>query len=83
MLRCKVKAIPGIALMEPETKGAIAFAGKSKAYETKWEARAGARQFMESHAVRVENLDLTECKQLMRDFIRRNPALWNEDIGAL
>ena len=40
MLRCKVKAIPGIALMEPETKGAIAFAGKSKAYETKWEARA-------------------------------------------
>lgn len=47
------------------------------------ETFAGARQFMESHAVQVENLDLTECKQLMKDFIRHNPTLWNEDIGAL
>jgi cytosine deaminase len=47
------------------------------------ETFAGARQFMESHAVQVENLDLTECKQLMKEFIRQNPALWNEDIGAL
>jgi tRNA(Arg) A34 adenosine deaminase TadA len=37
---------------------------------------------MESHRVRVENLDLSECKDLMRDFIRQNPALWNEDIGT-
>lgn len=47
------------------------------------ETFAGARQFMESHAVQVENLDVPECKQLMRDFIRQNPALWDEDIGAL
>ncbi len=26
---------------------------------------------------------VTEWKQLMRDFIRQNPALRNEDIGAL
>jgi cytosine/creatinine deaminase len=27
------------------------------------------------------NLDLQECKDMMADFIRRRPALWNEDIG--
>lgn len=41
----------------------------------------GAREFMESHGVTVIDLDLEECKQLMRDFIAQNPRLWNEDIG--
>jgi cytosine deaminase len=41
----------------------------------------GAREFMESHGVTVRDLDLRECKQLMREFIERNPQLWNEDIG--
>lgn len=30
---------------------------------------------------RLVNLDLPECKELMADFIRRRPELWNEDIG--
>jgi cytosine deaminase len=30
---------------------------------------------------RLENLDLAECRELMADFIRRRPGLWNEDIG--
>ncbi|MFP4009957.1 MAG: nucleoside deaminase [Spirulinaceae cyanobacterium] len=42
---------------------------------------AGAKAFMESHGVKVIDLDLAECKQLMRDFIQQNPRLWNEDIG--
>jgi len=41
----------------------------------------GAREFMESHGVEVIDLDLEECKRLMRDFIAENPDLWNEDIG--
>ncbi|ERN42889.1 cytosine/adenosine deaminase [Rubidibacter lacunae KORDI 51-2] len=41
----------------------------------------GARAFMESHGVIVRDLDLDECKQLMRDFIAANPRLWDEDIG--
>jgi len=44
---------------------------------------AGAREFMESHGVEVVDLNLEECRQMMRDFIRRQPDLWNEDIGAL
>jgi cytosine deaminase len=42
----------------------------------------GAREFMESKGVEVIDMDLSECKQLMRDFIKANPALWNEDIGV-
>lgn len=44
---------------------------------------AGARQFMESHGVEVVDLHLEECQQMMRDFIRRKPDLWSEDIGEL
>ena len=44
---------------------------------------SGARQFMESQGVEVIDLDLEECKQLMREFIKNNPSLWKEDIGKL
>ncbi len=41
----------------------------------------GARTLMESHGVEVVDLDLEECKQLMRQFIQESPQLWHEDIG--
>ncbi|MCB2210777.1 nucleoside deaminase [bacterium] len=41
----------------------------------------GARPFMEQHGVEVVDLELDECKQMMRDFIAAKPELWNEDIG--
>jgi len=44
---------------------------------------AGAREFMEEHGIEVIDLDLDECVTMMEDFIRKNPALWNEDIGEL
>jgi len=47
------------------------------------ETFSGAREFMESHGVKVTDLGLEECKQLMRDFIKNNPRLWDEDIGRL
>lgn len=43
----------------------------------------GAREFMEQHGVEVIDLDLDECKEMMAEFIRRNPSLWAEDIGEL
>ncbi|NCJ08573.1 nucleoside deaminase [Synechococcales cyanobacterium C] len=43
----------------------------------------GAREFMESHGVEVIDLDLSECRQLMEDFISHHPVLWQEDIGTL
>jgi creatinine deaminase len=43
----------------------------------------GAREFMEAHGVEVIDLDLPECVQMMEDFIREKPELWNEDIMEL
>jgi len=41
----------------------------------------GAEQFMRDHGVEVINLDNAECIELMENFIRDKPELWNEDIG--
>jgi cytosine deaminase len=41
----------------------------------------GAKEFMTSHGVKVIDLDDKECYALMQDFIKKNPDLWNEDIG--
>ena len=43
----------------------------------------GAREFMESHGIEVVDLNLAECKQMMRKFIAATPQLWREDIGEL
>jgi cytosine deaminase len=44
---------------------------------------AGARPFMEEHGIEVIDLALPECIAMMREFIRKNPRLWSEDIGEL
>lgn len=43
----------------------------------------GAKEFMESHGVEVIDLNLDECKTMMKEFIERHPEIWNEDIGEL
>lgn len=47
------------------------------------ETFSGASEFMESHGIEVLNLNLQECKDLMKEFIEKNPRLWFEDIGEL
>ena len=63
--------------------GAVVQFGIKKVVAGESENFAGAREFMESHGVEVVDLNLEECKRLMRDFIKRKPELWNEDIGRL
>jgi len=41
----------------------------------------GAREFMESHGAEVIDLDDLECKKMMKEFIKNNAQIWNEDIG--
>jgi cytosine/creatinine deaminase len=41
----------------------------------------GPEEYVRSQGVRVDVLQNEECIQLMRDFIAKNPELWNEDIG--
>ncbi|MFG3025917.1 nucleoside deaminase [Streptomyces sp. NPDC048254] len=41
----------------------------------------GGHDWLADHGVWIVLLDDPECTALMRDFIKNNPALWNEDIG--
>lgn len=41
----------------------------------------GAEDLFRQHHVNIVSLDDADCIQLMRDFIRDRPDLWNEDIG--
>jgi cytosine deaminase len=45
----------------------------------KW---GSSRKFLEANGIEVVDLNDPECIQMMKDFIRDNPALWNEDIGV-
>ena len=43
----------------------------------------GAKDFMISKGIEVIDLNLDECKNLMKKFILDKPELWKEDIGDL
>ncbi len=45
------------------------------------ESAPEAREFMESHGIEVVNLDLAEPKELLEEFIRRRPGLWDEFLA--
>jgi len=62
--------------------GAVVQFGISKVIAGEATTFAGAQAFMEEQGVEVVDLDLSECKQLMSDFINRFPQLWYEDIGT-
>ncbi len=63
--------------------GASVQFGIKKIIAGECETFSGAIEFMQSHGIEVINLDLDECKNLMKEFIERNPKLWFEDIGEL
>jgi cytosine deaminase len=42
----------------------------------------GPEEHLRACGVALEIVDDAECVQLMTDFIRDNPELWNEDIGV-
>ena len=62
--------------------GAVVQFGIKKVIAGESETFQGAREFMEAHGVEVVDLNLEECKQLMRSFQREYSELWKEDIGT-
>ena len=42
----------------------------------------GEEELLRSRGVTVEVLQDARCIELMRQFVRENPKLWNEDIGS-
>ncbi len=45
------------------------------------ESFMGPEEYVKSRGVEVINYNNNECKQLMREFMKVKPKLWNEDIG--
>jgi cytosine/creatinine deaminase len=63
--------------------GAIVQFGIKRVYAGESETFPGDKEFLQSHGVEVTDLNIEECKKLMKNFIKNNPVLWNEDIGEL
>ncbi len=63
--------------------GAVVQFGIKKVYAGESETFPGAKEFMQSHGVEVIDMNMDECKNMMKEFIAKNPTLWNEDIGEL
>ena len=42
----------------------------------------GAEDHLRANGVKVEVAQNQECIEMMRQFIAKNPQLWNEDIGV-
>src|ERR1051326_3167246 len=42
----------------------------------------GEEDLLRSRGVALEVVQNEECIRLMKEFIRQNPGLWNEDIGV-
>jgi cytosine/creatinine deaminase len=66
----------------PMCSGAILLYGIKKVVVGENVTFMGEEALLRSRGVDVVVLQNAACIQLMRDFIAKNPALWNEDIGA-
>lgn len=42
----------------------------------------GEEELLRSRGVAIEVVQSEECARMMEEFIRKNPTLWNEDIGV-
>ena len=65
----------------PMCSGAILLYGIPRIVVGENETFKGPEEYVRSQGVQVEVLQNEECIQIMRDFIAKNPELWNEDIG--
>ncbi|MDG6244716.1 MAG: nucleoside deaminase [Methanolobus sp.] len=61
--------------------GAIVQFGIKKVIAGESETFDGAAEFMKEHGVEVIDLNIEECKEMMKKFISEKPDLWYEDIG--
>lgn len=41
----------------------------------------GPENYSKRKGVKIINLDLGECKELMKNFIKKHPKVWDEDKG--
>lgn len=63
--------------------GAVVQFGIEEVIAGESENFSGAKDFLEEQGVKVTDLELEECKKMMKDFMKDCPEIWNEDIGEL
>ena len=61
--------------------GAILLYGIPRVVVGENETFQGPESYLRERGVEVEVVNDADCIRMMRDFIRQNPELWNEDIG--
>ena len=61
--------------------GAVVQFGIKKVIVGESKTFSGALELMKQHGVEIINLNHKECIQMMEEFIKAKPELWNEDIG--
>jgi len=66
----------------PMCTGAIMLYGIPKVFIGENRTYLGAEELLKQNGVEVVVLNDTECIQMMEQFIKTNPGLWNEDIGV-
>ncbi len=62
--------------------GAILLYGIQTVIIGEHETFMGEEEMLREKGVTVADMADKDCIQMMKDFIRENPALWNEDIGV-
>jgi cytosine deaminase len=65
----------------PMCTGAILLYGIPRVVIGENETFLGGEDSLRAAGVHVEVLQDAECIRMMREFIEKNPELWNEDIG--
>jgi cytosine/creatinine deaminase len=66
----------------PMCTGAILLYGIPKVIVGENQTFMGSEDLLRQHGVSVKVIQDSRCIQLMSDFIKNNPQLWNEDIGV-
>lgn len=66
----------------PMCTGAILLYGIPKVIIGENKTYQGAEALLKQSGVEVTVMNNDECIEMMKDFIRSNPGLWNEDIGV-
>ena len=66
----------------PMCSGAIVLYGIRKVVVGENVTFMGEEELLRSRGVHVEVLQDDTCVQMMKDFIARQPQVWNEDIGV-
>jgi len=61
--------------------GAVLLYGIKKVVVGENRTFQGPEEYVRSRGVSVEVLDNAQCVELMEEFIKAEPQLWNEDIG--